>query len=271
MMLAPVLTPHGSLTLRHTEDAVPLDPERGARLEHAFARGAGHGLLWLGANEVGAALPPVLSYWRELGTRYVTAVCALPGIADGVAKPRSPAAGRRHARRHGGSRSADGRRRIRHRRRAGRSVAGHRRGFRRRTSRGRGLGSGILETTASGLEPGRARAFQPGGKPQGRGSAVCVPGHLHHQALGVGQGPASAARQGTAGICRRAQSRGAAGAADAGTARGRIVRVAEGHGRFERRFFIRCAGPRCRRISSSKMFRRWSAPAWWCGCRRPGA
>ena len=91
MMLAPVVTPHGSLTLRHTEDAVPLDPERGARLEHAFARGAGHGLLWLGANEVGAALPPVLSYWRELGTRYVTAVCALPGIAEGGAKPAVPA------------------------------------------------------------------------------------------------------------------------------------------------------------------------------------
>ena len=91
MMLAPVLTPHGSLTLRHTEDAVPLDPERGARLENAFARGAGHGLLWLGANEVGAALPPVLSYWRELGTRYVTAVCALPGIAEGGAKPAVPA------------------------------------------------------------------------------------------------------------------------------------------------------------------------------------
>ena len=194
-----------------------------------------------------------------------------PGSPMAAPSRRSPVPADGHARRHGGSRSADGRRRIRHRRRAGRSVAGHRRGFRRRTSRGRGLGSGILETTASGLEPGRAGAFQPGGKPQGRGSAVCVPGHLHHQALGVGQGPASAARQGIAGICRRAQSRGAAGAADAGAARGRIVRVAEGHGRFERKFFIRCAGPRCRRISSSKMFRRWSAPAWWCGCRRPGA
>ena len=91
MMLAPVLTPHGLLTLRPAGDTVALDPEQGARLESAFARGAGHGLLWLGANEVGAALPPVLSYWRELGTRYVTALCALPGIGEGGTKPRVPA------------------------------------------------------------------------------------------------------------------------------------------------------------------------------------
>ncbi|MPZ55992.1 MAG: ATP-dependent helicase [Rhizobiales bacterium] len=90
MMLAPVLSPHGVLTLRQTGEAPALDPGRGARLEKAFARGAGHGLLWLGANEVGTALPPVLSYWRELGTRYVTALCSLPGIGGGRTKPRVP-------------------------------------------------------------------------------------------------------------------------------------------------------------------------------------
>ncbi|HKO09977.1 MAG TPA: SNF2-related protein, partial [Alphaproteobacteria bacterium] len=88
MMLAPVLTPHGVLTLRPTGEALVLDPEHGSRVEKAFVRGAGHGLLWLGANEVGTALPPVLSYWRELGTRYVTALCALPGIGEGRSKPR---------------------------------------------------------------------------------------------------------------------------------------------------------------------------------------
>ena len=91
MMLAPALTPHGLLTLRQTEDAAALDPDQGARLERAFARGAGHGLFWLGASEVGTALPPVLSYWRELGTRYVTALCALPGISEGRTKPPVPA------------------------------------------------------------------------------------------------------------------------------------------------------------------------------------
>ena len=91
MMLAPALTPHGLLTLRQTEDAAALDPDQGVRLESAFARGAGHGLFWLGASEVGSALPPVLSYWRELGTRYVTALCALPGISEGRTKPPVPA------------------------------------------------------------------------------------------------------------------------------------------------------------------------------------
>src|SRR5471032_2693318 len=89
MMLAPVLTPHGLLTLRQTGEALVLEPEQGSRLEKAFGRGAGHGLLWLGADEVGTALRPVLSYWRELGTRYVTALCALPGIGEG-AKPSVP-------------------------------------------------------------------------------------------------------------------------------------------------------------------------------------
>jgi hypothetical protein len=91
MMLAPIFTPHGSLALRQAGEGLALDPEQGSRLEKAFAGGSGHGLLWLGANEVGTALPPVLSYWRQLGTRYVTALCALPGIAEGRAKPPVPA------------------------------------------------------------------------------------------------------------------------------------------------------------------------------------
>jgi superfamily II DNA or RNA helicase len=85
--LAPVLTPHGLLTLRQTEEEPALDPARGERLARAFGRGAGHGLLCLGADEVGTALPAVLSYWRELGARYVTALCALPDLGEGVAKP----------------------------------------------------------------------------------------------------------------------------------------------------------------------------------------
>jgi non-specific serine/threonine protein kinase len=89
MMLAPVLTPHGLLILRPTAEALALDSEQSSRLEKAFVRGCGHGLLCLGADEVGTALPPVLSYWRELGARYVTALCALPGIGE-RAKPPVP-------------------------------------------------------------------------------------------------------------------------------------------------------------------------------------
>src|SRR5215212_10395282 len=95
MMLAPVLTPHGLLTLSQTGETVAVDVARGSRLEKAFARGPGHGLLVLGADEVGTALPPVLSYWRELAACYVTALCALPGLAEGASKPpvSVPAAG----------------------------------------------------------------------------------------------------------------------------------------------------------------------------------
>jgi len=89
MSLAPVLTPHGLLTLRLMDDTA--DFADGARLERAFGRGSGHGLLSLGADEVGAVLPPVLSYWRELGTRYLTALCALPGIGEGRSKSSVPA------------------------------------------------------------------------------------------------------------------------------------------------------------------------------------
>lgn len=88
MMLAPVLTPHGSLILRQADEALaaPSNP----RLEQAFSRGPGHGLLYLGADEVGTALPPVLSYWREFAVHYVTALCALPDIAEGGTKPPVP-------------------------------------------------------------------------------------------------------------------------------------------------------------------------------------
>ena len=90
MTLEPVLTPHGLLTLRQTGKALASESEQGLRLEKAFIRGSGHGLLCLGADEVGTALPPVLSYWRDLGVRYVTALCALPGVGDGRTKPPVP-------------------------------------------------------------------------------------------------------------------------------------------------------------------------------------
>jgi hypothetical protein len=92
MMLAPVLTPHGVLTLRPSGDVARLEPDLGARLEKAFAKGSGHGLLCLGADEVATVLPSVLSYWREFGGRYVTALCALPGIGADRAKPPCAAA-----------------------------------------------------------------------------------------------------------------------------------------------------------------------------------
>ena len=69
------LTPHGRLVLAHDADAAPVDGVLADRLRQAFERGPGHGLLLLGADEAGTALPPVYSYWREFGARYVTALC----------------------------------------------------------------------------------------------------------------------------------------------------------------------------------------------------
>ena len=78
VFVVPVLTPHGHLILSEDRDASALEPELARRLQNAFARGSGHGLLQLGGSEVGVALPPVFSYWREFGARYVTALCTRP-------------------------------------------------------------------------------------------------------------------------------------------------------------------------------------------------
>ncbi|MBO0751449.1 MAG: DEAD/DEAH box helicase [Bradyrhizobiaceae bacterium] len=82
------VTPHGALTLRHTDEAP--EPGEAPRLA-AFERGVGHGLLWLGANEVANALPPAWSYWRSFARRYVAALCAFPPAGEGLVKPTVPA------------------------------------------------------------------------------------------------------------------------------------------------------------------------------------
>lgn len=89
--LAPTLTPSGRLSLAEASDAPVLDPDLVQRLRAAFARGSGHGLLQLGAAEMGTALPPLFSYWREFGARYVTALCmqykAEASLADALLPP----------------------------------------------------------------------------------------------------------------------------------------------------------------------------------------
>jgi superfamily II DNA or RNA helicase len=80
--LALILTPHGRLLLEPANDAPALPPDVSHRLQEAFARGSGHGLLQLGAGEAGTSLSPVLGYWREFAARYVSAVCGQPDGAD---------------------------------------------------------------------------------------------------------------------------------------------------------------------------------------------
>ena len=76
--LAPLLTPQGHLRLIPDAESAALPAALHNRLTAAFARDAGHGLLQLGAGEVGCALPPVLAWWRDFAARYVTALCATP-------------------------------------------------------------------------------------------------------------------------------------------------------------------------------------------------
>jgi non-specific serine/threonine protein kinase len=80
--LAPLLTPHGRLLLAQVEDAPVLAEDVAKRLYHSFERGHGHGLLQLGAGEVRTVLPPVFGYWRDFASRYVTAICTLPPVAE---------------------------------------------------------------------------------------------------------------------------------------------------------------------------------------------
>jgi superfamily II DNA or RNA helicase len=91
VFIVPALTPHGHLTLAEDRDAPALDPELAQRLRDAFTRGSGHGLLRLGAGEVGTAIPSVFSYWREFGARYVTAICTQPDMEPSQLKARVPA------------------------------------------------------------------------------------------------------------------------------------------------------------------------------------
>ncbi|CAG2160657.1 DEAD/DEAH box helicase [Cupriavidus numazuensis] len=89
-MLVPHLTPGGHL-LAVPEDGAPLlIEETRLRLERAFALGAGHGLLQLGATEIGHSLPPAWAWWRDFAARYVTALCATP--EDGEIEVATPAA-----------------------------------------------------------------------------------------------------------------------------------------------------------------------------------
>ena len=86
--LSPLLTPHGHLLLTPDASAQPMPEALAQRLADAFTRGAGFGLLQLGAAEVGAALPVELAWWRDFATRYVTGLCATPEGGDiAVAAP----------------------------------------------------------------------------------------------------------------------------------------------------------------------------------------
>ena len=92
-MLSLALTPRGHLLLTGADEAPQPPAALWRTLEGAFARGSGHGLLELGAGEIGTALPSGISYWRDFAARFVTTICTHPNFdADHTAIP-APALG----------------------------------------------------------------------------------------------------------------------------------------------------------------------------------
>jgi len=86
------LTPHGRLVVEDRDDAPEIDAAPSARLTEAFARGTGHGLVQLGAAEVGQALPPMFVWWRGFAAQYIGALCLhAPGTEEGPKLPVVPA------------------------------------------------------------------------------------------------------------------------------------------------------------------------------------
>lgn len=90
--LAPILTPHGHLLLASERDAPILAEALHARLVDSFTRSTGHGLLHLGAAEVGSALPPTFAWWRDFSARYVTELCATTEAGESCCVITAPAA-----------------------------------------------------------------------------------------------------------------------------------------------------------------------------------
>src|SRR5258708_17344144 len=69
------LPPHGRLSVEDQDDGPDIDAAASIRLIDAFARGTGYGLVWLGAAEVGQALPPLFAWWRDFAALYVGSLC----------------------------------------------------------------------------------------------------------------------------------------------------------------------------------------------------
>ena len=80
--LAPLLTPQGHLRLAAEAELPALPATVHERILTAFSRGAGHGLLQLGAVEVGSILPPAFAWWRDFAAHYVTALCTTTEAAE---------------------------------------------------------------------------------------------------------------------------------------------------------------------------------------------
>jgi hypothetical protein len=201
-------------------------------------------LLHLGADEAGSSA--LLAYWREFGSRYVAALCALPGLGEASTKPTAPSPTPGEL----DTLAA-----------AVPPVIG----AEYLTSPFRGFSSPV---TPPGIWSGAY--IQPRGKPEGRKNAIRLPCHLHHTVVGAGQGAAHATWHGLAGICRGQESRASAVAAYAGSACCPAMRLVEGDGRRRRNLSSIALALATGAAISEACARHWNAPVS-CECPRTGA
>ena len=213
----------------------------------------------------------MLSYWRELGVRYVTALCALPGIGEGEAKPPVPIPG-------GGEfdtiaaavppmigaeyltadvlanlwRDMDA---------AFDAELAEARLSVQEFLKSRHPAWNLVGRVHFNLAENRKDEDAPFAFLATYTTRLSAAAKAQHLPLGKALQEYSGAKK----------PRASAVAADARPARRRALPMVEGHGRCAARFFTRCAGARNRRCSSSRTFPLSKAPASSCACRRAGA
>ncbi len=78
------LTPSGRIDVRpgSPEDGPRISAAAAQRILGAFNAGRGHGVLHLGAGELGSDLHPTLSYWRDIGQALIARVCGAFDASD---------------------------------------------------------------------------------------------------------------------------------------------------------------------------------------------
>ncbi len=87
------ISPAGHVHLTRLAGNSDLPPPAAARIANAFARGGSHGLLHLGAVELGIWLPPSLAFGRELAHLLMARLCAVPDLAGQWADAELPVPG----------------------------------------------------------------------------------------------------------------------------------------------------------------------------------
>ncbi len=77
------LSPQGWLHLDYQDqEATLIDHTVAQRIERAFQRGVGHGLLHLGSSELEPTLPTPFPYWRDWGRQFVTQLTSVTRLSE---------------------------------------------------------------------------------------------------------------------------------------------------------------------------------------------